>query len=1542
MSPVDKNNLPTSVFYKNNVIVAGYKNGYIDFFCLNLYKLHPYAELVKRICPPSQDKGLQVPLSCLSISQCFKFLAVGTVSGMILVFEISEETVMKIVHEHEMHKGNQITSLTWSLDSSILYSGCSGGLIVELKCKLSFTSQPLSFATSALFGNKSTSIIFKNKSPIYSLESSIIDTNIGLVTLVIFICETHCYLLQIPHSTLHSVQLVDLSGGSDNDSSSDRSSSSISDGSSGRSKTSKCLICYFFYDEVLGTIIGVKHVKTCSTGLQILTYNLLVEKDQQEIESIQAKSAIDTKDIQSIDAHGLQRGGGVGEGLLVGRTGTGLLIVVDTKQLIVEVLRSGVPAVRQFGVCGDNIVLAQEDGQLGLLLRATAPSSCPLTRILSAPWHVSVCRIQRRWRKRRLKMVSRPEEPQTEYLSDVSAGASPAGLLDWVVSHGVGATMSKKLLALSEHISEALQHNMTESPSGPTQEPYYGEISAPSQLAAVPRLRNVLSCDSVENGVSDSSNGANTPVLDEYDSGRSTPVSPFDSWVSVGELTWREQWWGEGDQAAPEHQLLRLRVTSRDRWRQRYEQKQAEALLAAVPKAISSPGHPFYFLTNEMLSVMPNTYEIRLKPKVGMGLGLQLSVVSGGCVAVRGFTRSSAWAGRGAGTISDTRGEAERSGVICAGDMLLSVDDLALSQLGLEQLVEVVRSLESMTGEEVRLRFMYGDSAVLGPASAGAARTATPPLPSKATLFEEEFALLDAFNPAARRDLESFRVPSPLRKIQIGLEAWLDGDVEQSSFGELDEVHNRESEAVISHLRNKSLYPVIYPSPCMQQRGEPSVARILPKLAEEARVWVVAMLPGFFGLATRRRTRLDVEAIRDGSKRRGKGSCEAKGDVCGGVGTVTVLSVSAYEASLRALLAEGTADVYSSRKGSQTLSCSRASKAVATDGNPSGNLLRVRWRGVAGRESDRSAPDLDPELWQLRMLLFGVEDRGGAATASRSTFGMTAALGLTVPVQDIAKKSMPPLSLSQRLKRTLLGPQISLLLEPAASDLLSSWLHSFKPLPSSQRHLLRPAIFTSTNAATLGFQTAGVMSDSVAVTELLVTLHLLLHSVWPWLRCSTGTSTSSTSRSEALRAASSHSRFCHFLRTVGLELSYSQRQLQPEAGMPSLCPSQWADEEMCRFVSTYAAYLDLDTVALVFNVRHSRPASLLFQELVLLDRVLLQHCEELRSGSVLEKFMSSVADGYAGDISAPLCLVQLQLKPTVQTDIDLGCAVAVAMFPCIRPSTVRELFQKPDERSKTGNGPTRTQSGGRAEDSRAYWRYLHRVLGVATTAKGQGSTPANEFVTSCCRTDRALVLEYVELCLESCFRGSATAALDLLQSSVLDYCRTVLRQPDTFQYDFKQAVHLCQHYFFCDGVVDIVRGQLALRSSDEAAGGEQRHQGIEEALLWCVSRGIAVTRYADVAVLALRLLWVALCQNSRRSVPEQTEYSDEAEIISKMAASLESVFRSSDLDRQTSYLCRLLHQALGASLTLALVRHSDLLLASLDQDFFLLVSGCLN
>jgi hypothetical protein len=195
--------------YAGDLIVAGNAHGAIFFYKLESRATRLRPKLTLHVAPPANDKSLHVPLTCIRFSPCQRYLSVGTASGTVLVFNLTDSSRLDIKCHYDDHNGNAISSLCWSSNSSKLFSGCIGGAVIELILSDAITDKGLSlsltsamalhFASALLMGRKATTLICQCEEIIRQIECTFSENcSCGCADVLLVSVAHHSLLFQLP------------------------------------------------------------------------------------------------------------------------------------------------------------------------------------------------------------------------------------------------------------------------------------------------------------------------------------------------------------------------------------------------------------------------------------------------------------------------------------------------------------------------------------------------------------------------------------------------------------------------------------------------------------------------------------------------------------------------------------------------------------------------------------------------------------------------------------------------------------------------------------------------------------------------------------------------------------------------------------------------------------------------------------------------------------------------------------------------------------------------------------------------------------------------------------------------------------------------------------------------------------------------------------------------------------------------------------------------------------------------------------------------
>jgi hypothetical protein len=203
--------------YGKDLIAVGNAKGSIYF-----YKLCSKATRIRsgpcmlHVAAPANDKSLQAPLTLIKFSPCQTYIAVGTASGTVLVCNLTDSN-LNIKCRHDNHCGKAISALCWSADSSKLFSGCIGGLVIELILTeaLSASSMALNFVSALLNGTngrKPTTLICECKEIVRQIECTFSEScSFGSGDILLVSVAHHSLLFQLPKNRNMSPRFSDIS-----------------------------------------------------------------------------------------------------------------------------------------------------------------------------------------------------------------------------------------------------------------------------------------------------------------------------------------------------------------------------------------------------------------------------------------------------------------------------------------------------------------------------------------------------------------------------------------------------------------------------------------------------------------------------------------------------------------------------------------------------------------------------------------------------------------------------------------------------------------------------------------------------------------------------------------------------------------------------------------------------------------------------------------------------------------------------------------------------------------------------------------------------------------------------------------------------------------------------------------------------------------------------------------------------------------------------------------------------------------------------------
>jgi hypothetical protein len=156
----------------HDLLLLGTSRGIIfilNFSSISLNSFNGICSIERIINPPYKEKSLHVQITILKLSPCSRYLAVGLINGLVLIFQLNNLENLQIIYQHSEHKGSQITALCWSIDSCKLFSGCQRGLLIELNLAENPAIDVMAFAAS-LFGITNTLRIGECRAAITSID----------------------------------------------------------------------------------------------------------------------------------------------------------------------------------------------------------------------------------------------------------------------------------------------------------------------------------------------------------------------------------------------------------------------------------------------------------------------------------------------------------------------------------------------------------------------------------------------------------------------------------------------------------------------------------------------------------------------------------------------------------------------------------------------------------------------------------------------------------------------------------------------------------------------------------------------------------------------------------------------------------------------------------------------------------------------------------------------------------------------------------------------------------------------------------------------------------------------------------------------------------------------------------------------------------------------------------------------------------------------------------------------------------------------------
>lgn len=207
--------------YNGDLVAVGNARGAIYFYRLVSKTTRLRPELALHVAPPANDKSLNVTLTCIRFSTCQTYLAVGTASGIVLVFNLKDKCRLDIKSHHDDHRGKAISALCWSHDSSKLFSGCIGGVVIEFifsdsvsdwnSKSASTSSMALNFASALLLGKKNITLICQCEEIIRQIECTFSEScSTGAADILLVSVGHHSLLFQLPKKKSLAPRFCDI------------------------------------------------------------------------------------------------------------------------------------------------------------------------------------------------------------------------------------------------------------------------------------------------------------------------------------------------------------------------------------------------------------------------------------------------------------------------------------------------------------------------------------------------------------------------------------------------------------------------------------------------------------------------------------------------------------------------------------------------------------------------------------------------------------------------------------------------------------------------------------------------------------------------------------------------------------------------------------------------------------------------------------------------------------------------------------------------------------------------------------------------------------------------------------------------------------------------------------------------------------------------------------------------------------------------------------------------------------------------------------
>ena len=168
---------------KGELVVVGFETGALIFYTM----VGRHVEMVRHVAPPSHEVALQCPVTCLCFSACGRYLAMGTETGSVLVFDLEmakgRMAMLRIVYSHDEHLG-RVQSLCWSPNATRVVSGDSRGCVMDLRLRPHMPydcGNDLAALAMTFLGKKPTSVVYELQESVQSMACSSVDEGVDLL-----------------------------------------------------------------------------------------------------------------------------------------------------------------------------------------------------------------------------------------------------------------------------------------------------------------------------------------------------------------------------------------------------------------------------------------------------------------------------------------------------------------------------------------------------------------------------------------------------------------------------------------------------------------------------------------------------------------------------------------------------------------------------------------------------------------------------------------------------------------------------------------------------------------------------------------------------------------------------------------------------------------------------------------------------------------------------------------------------------------------------------------------------------------------------------------------------------------------------------------------------------------------------------------------------------------------------------------------------------------------------------------------------------------